>query len=280
MAHNSNCAQAERPRCECDCGGARHGCQGAFGIAGSSAGAVREYIDQRERDWFTRPSRMNGGQAAIGCARADVVHWLHRDRDLLECARTTQERAFEDAAGASTRGMVLRGLSEHLGPQRMREFQGWAGRTHFWCELLAQMACAIAQYERLRARMFRTLEDVLAQGRVQELPEGLRRSGAIHLTVWSAWRYVLEPIVVTSAVGTLATLLARGEVQPLLWPIRVIAVLMCPDASDHDAVRKYCWEPIVRHGSAEVRQVIRARLAQEFPGNLWFPQAGGVLGGT
>ncbi|MEU5876453.1 hypothetical protein [Spirillospora sp. NPDC047279] len=271
MAHNTGCAKAQRPGCECDCGGARHGCQGAFEIAEASEDAVRTFMAAKENDWHGR--RLVGlsqGQAAIGCAKADVVCWLHRDRALRECAKSATERAFEHDPETPEQGLVLSGLTSHLGSQRMLEFQEWARTTHFWCELLAQMAFALDHYERLRARMFRAVEDVLSQLDGPPPPDVVRRAAVIRMAVWSAWRYVLEGILAASGTGAgLKALLDDGNVQPLIWPIRVIAVLMCPDASCHPMVREHCWEPIVRHGGAEVRHEVRERLAGAFPGNAW-----------
>jgi hypothetical protein len=75
----------------------------------------------------------------------------------------------------------------------------------------------------------------------------------------------------------LATLLSAGDLEPLLWPVRVITVLMCPDASKHWAVREHCWEPIVRHGKAAVRQEVRTRLTEAFPEHSGFASNQGAL---
>jgi hypothetical protein len=107
-----------------------------------------------------------------------VVHWLHRDRDLLKIARTSQEETFEDDPDTPTQGMVLRSVAEHLGPQRMEEFQKWAAENHFWCELLAQMASALAQYEKIRGRMFQLVEDVLCRRYESALPRWIGSRGS------------------------------------------------------------------------------------------------------
>ncbi|MFI0482266.1 hypothetical protein ACH34T_16700 [Actinomadura sp. 9N215] len=229
-------------------------------------------MKQQEKEWYARPARLSRGQAVIGCARADVVHWLHRDRELLDCARTAHAVTFEevDDSDAATRGLALRRVAAHLGSPLMEEFQQWAGETHFWCELLAQIACALTQYEEIRGRMFRMVEDVLHQRDERPLPDGLRRAGAIGSAVHWAWRFVLASVVAASGAGSLATLLASGDVERLLWPIRVIAVLMCPDASHHPTVREHCWEPIVRLARAEVRNSVRERLTQVFADDPWF----------
>ncbi|MEU6748504.1 hypothetical protein ABZ914_20000 [Spirillospora sp. NPDC046719] len=256
-----------------------HGCQGAFEVADGEDEAVYEYVAKREQDWLARPSGLNRKQAAIGCARADVVHWMHRDRWLLNCAKTAEEAAFEDAAQLPGRGMVLRGLTDQLGSPRMRQFQRWAGETHFWCELLAQMAQAISRYEELKGRMIPTVERILASREAPELTDGLRRTGVIGVAVNSTWRYLLENIHTASGIeNSLMTLLNCGQVDSLIWPIRVIAVLMCPDASRHPTVRRYCWDPIIRHGAAKVRDEVQERLAQVFPDDPWFAQPGKLPG--
>ncbi|URM96953.1 hypothetical protein LUW76_22820 [Actinomadura madurae] len=272
MAHNWSCAEAKNPGCDCACGGAGHGCRGAFKIADGPLDGVLELVKQREDAWDprgvkpTRPTR----QAVIGCGQAEVVHWLHRDRGLLYCAWTTQTVAFEEDPSAPAQGMVLRRVDEHLGSELMAEFQKWALAKHFWCELLAQMACAIAQYEILRGRIFRTVESLIEQQHGQTFPDALRNAGSIGSAVHWAWRYVLPSVVAASGAGSLATVLASGDLERLLWPIRVIAVLMCPDASDHAMVREHCWYPVLRLARAEVRGAVRERFTQVFREDPWF----------
>ena len=269
MAHNKKCAEARFPRCDCECGGSRHGCQGVFNVADGTREDVLFYREQREKDWVEKPSNLTWGQAAIGCAQADVAHWLHRDRNLLVCARAAQRVSFEDTPDEPAQGLVLRRVTEHLGQQQMEGFQVWARETHFWCEVLAQMARALALYEEVRERMFAMVEDAFQRGGGQALPDGLSRAGAIGSAVQWTWRYVLASVVAASGAGSLMALLSSGNVQPLLWPVRVIAVLMCPDASRHRAVREYCWQPIAGLVSAEVRHEVRERLAQVFSEDPW-----------
>ncbi|MEO3788477.1 hypothetical protein ABGB12_34555 [Actinocorallia sp. B10E7] len=191
----------------------------------------------------------------------------NRDRALREHSRTTGEVAFEDVPDTQGRGLVLRDLSECLGPELMGEFQAWAARTHFWCELLAQFAYAITRYQQLKGLLPSAVEKTLAARETAPPPEGPDGSEITGIAVHATWRYVLEAMAVVSGVPPVP-LLERGET--ILWPIRVIAVLMCPDASRHEAVREHCWAPILRHGEASVRQEVRDRLAQVFPDDRWF----------
>lgn len=284
MVHNSKCANAKRPECTCECGGAGHGCQGAFEIADGPLDGVLANRDQRESDWNARPrpSKLTAGQAAIACAQADVIHWLHRDRDLLKCVRAAQAAAFEADPIEATQGMVLQKVVAHLGAcsgedtesALMDDFQKWARKKHFWCELLAQMVCVLAQYEKLRNRVFRLVEDVLQQRWEESLPDRLRGTGVIGAAVQWAWRYVLANLAAATGAASLAALLAAGDVHRLIWPIRIIAVLMCPDADDHPTVREHCLKPILALAHAEahevIRDIVRQRLAAAFPDDSWF----------
>jgi len=204
---------------------------------------------------------MTEKQAAVGCARAAVVHWLHRDRILLGHARTAEKRAFEDEADLLDFGLVLRGLERELGPQRMKAFQAWAGESHFWCELLAQFALVLSRYEQFKNITASTVARALLLRDAAPMPEGLERGELVGIAAHATWRYLLEGLVVASGAC---------DPQALIWPVRVIGVLMCPDASRHRAVREHCLTPIVQEGRTEVREEVRDRLSGAFPEDPWF----------
>ncbi|GAA3219487.1 hypothetical protein [Actinocorallia longicatena] len=216
---------------------------------------------ERDEDWRRPPAGMNERQAAIGCARASVVQWLHHDRVLLRQARTADRRAFEDEAELPDLGLVLRGLERELGPQGMREFQAWAGASHFWCELLAQFAFALGRYEQFRNIVASTVERALLTRDSPPMPEGLDHGELMGIASHATWRYLLEGLIAASG---------GFDPQALIWPVRVITVLMCPDASRHPAVREHCLAPIVRESRTRVREEIRDRLSSSFPEDPWF----------
>jgi len=126
----------------------------------------------------------------------------------------------------------------------MGEFQAWAARTHFWCELLAQIAYAITRYRRLKGLIPSAVEETIATRKTAPPPEGPDGSGIMGIAVHATWRYVLEAMSLASGVP--------------------------PVPSHHEAVREYCWAPILRHGEASIRQEVRDRLAQVFPDDRWF----------
>jgi hypothetical protein len=51
----------------------------------------------------------------------------------------------------------------------------------------------------------------------------------------------------------------------LIWPARVLAVLMCREPRRHRAVREYCVKPIVEKGTARIKEEVKGRLRQAFP---------------
>ncbi|GAB2827136.1 hypothetical protein GCM10022221_26640 [Actinocorallia aurea] len=257
MAHNSSCAQAEGPECTCTCGGARHGCQGGFDLADKPIEKVLEYVAEREEEWRSLPKK----QAAIGCARATVISWLHRDVHLLSHTRAAEQRAFENDARQLDQGLFLRVLEAELGPLRMAEFQSWAGESHFWCELLAQLAFALSRYEHFWNTVAYTVERALLGRDDVPVPPGLEPAGPIGIAAHASWRYLHEGLITASGAF---------DPQALIWPARVIAVLMCPDASNHPAVREHCLAPILQEGRAEAGQEVRDRLSRTFTEDPWF----------
>lgn len=272
MAHNAPCANAMHPGCRCSgCGGAQHGWQGALAIAADgSGGGPRRFAEARENDWFNKPPKLNRRQAAVGSARADIIMWLHRDTELHEGAvRVAQP--FDVRKTEPELGRVLREFAANLGPDKTKVFQTWAVETHFWCELLAQAAGALNRFRREYERARQAVEDVLVQREDPDWPESLDRREAIGLAVRLVWKYVLPAAVAASGLaGAVLPLPRLDDVSKLIWPIRVLAVAMCPDPSNHKAVCRYCLDPICTFAKAEVRREVRQRLLQHLPED-WIP---------
>ncbi|MCD0448018.1 hypothetical protein LO762_02225 [Actinocorallia sp. API 0066] len=259
MAHNDSCGRARQPGCKCACGGAKHGCQGGFEAAEGSRETVLIYVAERDRDWVRPPAGTSAAQAAIGCVLADVVHWLHRDRVLLDHTRGAQQRAFGGVADLPDFGLVLRVLEVHL-EDGMKDFQKWALETHFWCELLAQLALTLTHYSKFKNTIAVTITKALLLRDSAPMPDSLNQSEITEMATHATWRYLLEGLII-----------AAGAYDPesLIWPVRVIAVFMCPDISRHPAVREHCVTPIVEEGRAKIRDEVRDRLVNAFPAGSW-----------
>jgi hypothetical protein len=154
---------------------------------------------------------------------------------------------------------VIPKLRKEFGDQRIKTFQKQAGKVHFWCELLAQTAHALSEFKGQYNRAKQAVIAVLTRDGEQR-PDG--------------WTYLLsEQEVIERAVELVFEHLPRiatggiaiHDAFKLIWPARVLAVLMCREPRRHPAVREYCVKPIVQHGTAEIRERVKDRLRQAFP---------------
>jgi hypothetical protein len=286
IGHSTNCERAEKPPCACQCGGAEHGWQGALAIAAASSD--RELLRfEREADQAWKqveprrtgqrkpgPQTSAGQQAAIKTFVAEVIRWLRRDRNLCEATRQLGEpfRISRDTDPDARRrrltaeeeeqfveAHVIPRLRKEFGDQRIKDFQKKAGQAHFWCELLAQTAHAL---DKFRGRYDRARKAVVAV---------LTSAGERRPDGWTA--LLAEKEVIERAVDLVFKHLPRvatGSITVedafrLIWPARVMAVLMCREPRRHSAVCDYCVKPIVRYGAAEIRKRVKDRLRQAFP---------------
>lgn len=284
--HSKNCEAAEKPPCACECGGAEHGWQGAFTIvATASNGELRELERKTDQAWDQvmrprtgqsrpGPQTVDGQRAAIKGFIGDMIRWLRNDRNLYETAKQVGEpfRISRDIDPEDPRrnptaeeerrfveDHVIPTLREEFGEQRIKEFQKQAGKAHFWCELLAQTAHALDEFRGRYNQAKRAVVAVLTSDG-DERPAG--------------WEALLpERVVIERAVDLVFKHLPRiatggiaiEDAFVLIWPARVLAVLMCREPRRHLAVREYCIKPIVRYGVAEIREKIKERLRQAFP---------------
>ncbi|GAA4081226.1 hypothetical protein [Actinomadura miaoliensis] len=278
MGHNSRCGEATRPGCRCTgCGGAQHGWQGTFIIASEPTGQrARQFADDRERDWLNKRNGLTRAQAAIGCAVADIVLWLRREAPLLAGTREVTG-PFDRGGDDPERGRLLSEIENRLGPDKTKRFQSWAVANHFWCELLARAAHVLDELRQMYEGGLRAVEMLLARAgqtaermmlRVVEdhlgWPPGLGRDD-VQTVIGLATRSLFEnvPLAARMALGS-------DDLLELIWPIRVLAIVMCKDPSKHEAVCRYCLDPICASARAEVRTEVRDRLL----GNLkreWLP---------
>lgn len=300
--HSAACERAQQPLCACSCGGAEHGWQGALAIAAAPSGEeLREFRRNADESWEavrreaensnarrrkSWPETGRGQSAAIGSFIADLVRWLRRDQKMYEATKQVGERfrvSRDKNPDAPRRpleheeherfveGHVIPRLRREFGDRRIDVFQAKARAAHFWCELLAQTANAL--------HMFEERYDQAQQAVVR----GLTRDGEARPDGWTA--VLAEEAVIRRAValvfeylpGIVTGGVVAGDVFPLVWPVRALAVLMCREPRRHEAVRVYCVRPIVEYGSAEIREQVKERLRQAFPFDWPAPFTAGRL---
>ncbi|MFC5187283.1 hypothetical protein [Actinomadura harenae] len=284
--HNERCENAERPKCRCTgCGGSRHGWQGAINIASDASGErLAKLVDATDKGWCAalrprnkrtfpngepRPPIRSEQQAAIESARADVVAWLHRSPDrLAELKKAGEPFDWErnDDVREFVETHVVPALEHKFGPERVKQFQAHAVATHFWCELLAQIARVLSELKENYEKAKEEVKTALTSGVMNTLPtwELLQPyEDMIKASVDVVWRSVEQA---PRAVG----LPGPEDLFELIWPIRVLALLMCKDPSEHPAVREHCLNPVMRWGEVRMREEVKARLRWSFP-EEWLP---------
>jgi hypothetical protein len=284
--HSTNCEQAEKPPCACQCGGAEHGWQGALAIAAArSDGKLLRFEREADEAWDQAkdtspgqrkpgPQTSAGQRAAIKTFIGEVIRWLRRDETLYEATEqlgepfrisrdidpddprrrpsTKEEEQFVEAH-------VIPELRQRFGDQRIKDFQKKAGNAHFWCELLAQTAHALDEFRDRYNRAKRAVVTALTSDDEQR-PDGwaslLQEREVVERAVELVFKHL--PRIATGGI-------AVQDAFGLIWPARVLAVLMCREPRRHPAVREYCVNPIVEYGKARIKEEVKDRLRQAFP---------------
>lgn len=287
VGHSTNCEGATKPPCTCQCGSAEHGWQEALDIAAaSSSGRLLKREQEANQDW-DKATRDHAGRrkagaetaagqhAAIKSFIANVIGWLRRDPDLhkatkqlgepFRISRDTDPNAPRQSPASKEEKQfvethVIPGLRKKFGDQRIKEFQEKAGNAHFWCELLAQTAHALDEFKGQYNRAKKAVVAVLTSTDDQR-PKGwasllLSHQAVIEWAVKLVFKHL--PKVATGGIPV------EGALS-LIWPARVLAVLMCREPRRHPAVREYCVKPIVDEGTAKIKEEVKDRLRQAFP---------------
>lgn len=288
--HSKNCERAEKPPCACACGGAEHGWQHALAIAAASSDdALRELEWKADEAWDAvvkpagdlgavrrkpKPQTADGKHAAVKAVTAAVVRWLWNDQDLREVTKCLGEpfrisrdkdpdaprrRPADEERERFVEDHVIPRLRREFGDRRIDAFQEQARKAHFWCELLAQTAHALNECEERYDQVKQTVVLLLTSDDERH-PDG-----------WAALlpdRAIMERAVelICEYLSRIATGgVAAEDVFRLVWPIRILAVLMCREPRRHPAILEYCIKPIVGHVAAAIREQVKDRLRQAFP---------------
>ncbi|MFC5753331.1 hypothetical protein [Actinomadura rugatobispora] len=289
--HSKNCERAEKPPCACECGGAEHGWQGALTIAAASSDRdLRELEQKADKAWDAvlkraerpgtgrgkpGPQTADGQRAAIKGFVAEVVRWLRRDQNIYgatkqfgEPFRISRDKDPDDSRRRPTpeeherfvEAHVIPRLRRELGDRRLDAFQEEARKAHFWCELLAQTAHALDEFQDRYMQAKQAVIAVLLSSDDGERPDGWASLLPEHVVIRRAVELVFEHLPRAATGGITA-----DDAFRLIWPARVLAVLMCREPRRHPAVREYCVKPIVEYGAAEIREQVKDRLRQAFP---------------
>lgn len=295
MGHYPACEKATSRRCVCQkCCGSLHGWVDAIDLTkrGNSSRRIA-FRRKAERDWKaafagrtrTKPS-FRKKSAGIDLCQAEIIDrlalrdsavpgadlpadsaadelWkpdleLVRDMDTSECGAGFVDKV-EMLANRVVSG-VLQDIEQECGgtiPISVRV----ALADHFWCDLLAQLAHAIDGGLKHLESVPDRIADWVMKSREQ-----------------SRWRHLEDRVVRTAArslwkrvrLVTFSGLLNRAVVLPV---VRVLAILICKAPERHEAVVRYCVDPLEKDLFAKIRDKLVAVLSE------WLPRMGGAAVG-
>lgn len=246
MAHTRGCAEAKRHKCECaGCGGSEHGWTGRLALARGSAEERAAFRAQADHAWAraskrkTRTPSAAKQAAGTDTAVADVVDWLAKNPYAID---NVQE------IGNALTDTVIKELDRSLG-QAARQSRMEAMTDHFWCDLLAALACAISEFKKQLDRIPERVTSAVLESRDADH----RRS-------------IIEDIVVRYAVRTTWKAIQKlsffDQIDNLIRATRILGILICKAPEQHPAVARCCLAPLT---GGVISAATKERLMEIFP---------------
>ncbi|GAA2140513.1 hypothetical protein [Actinomadura napierensis] len=195
-------------------------------------------------------------EAAIDTSIADLVDWL---------AVTISIADKVQALGHSLTGNAMGQLKAELEVDQLEAFKA-ASVNHFWCELLACLACTIDSFGKLSDQLNERLSRTMIASKYGEaIPDNVILC-AIQATL--------------NAIPAALPLPHPNNVDHVLWPLRILAILMCKAPERHEAVSRCCLDPIAAGTDELVKSAIadatKERLVQVLPPD-WLPTTRSAL---
>lgn len=253
MTHNASCANAKLHKCNCvGCGGAQHGWQGHLDLARQSHAGMRKEFRARvnERWGQNRPgspkARLTRDRraAAADSAIIDLVDWLACHPQQIELVQSIGDLLAKD---------VAEHLERSLGSAKWKHARR-SFLDHFWCDLLAALAAAIARFNAITDRIPEYAERMILESRALDQRTKIDEV-LVRLATQAVWKLIkrLPPF---------------GQVEEFHRAIRILAILLCPAPENHPAVYHHCVVPLVGEGARElISTETKRRLEEIFPDN-------------
>jgi hypothetical protein len=174
--------------------------------------------------------------AGADSAVADLIDWLASNRGAIELVQ---------AIGNSLSKRVLPELESTANPSELPNRKSMA--NHFWCDLLAGMACAYEGMKRgLHGEVERTVKIALQSRRENERPVFAR--AAVKIAAQITWTSVTE---LSHSVG----------IEDGVRAVRILAILTCPEPENHMSVARCCMAPLT---GGLISEETRTRLSEVF----------------
>jgi hypothetical protein len=256
--HPSKCEEAVHNKCVCQaCGGALHRWSWCLKAATESSGELR---DQRRREldsaWVKAQEKdavASKAEVAVNTGVIDVVDWLAEDFQATP-------NVNEDN---STVSYLKAGLTHLVGDKARSEIDQLVGgpgpsskpnptrialADHFWCDLFAAIARAIADLNADLDKIPQEATKLIIASRADrnnlvkpkraDKPRSKSRKDLedkiIELAVKSVFKAAWKPV--QAVYGAKLGLLARHA--------RILAILICPAPEHHRAVMEDCMKPM------------------------------------
>ncbi len=265
MTHPINCEEAQHHKCLCtNCGGLQHGWPYRLRLAYAPTGEKRDIARQKAEEKWTTASKGRENkkptypmmEAAIDTSIADLVDWLAKEISITDRVQ---------ALGHTLTGNAMERLSNELGADRLKDFKT-ASVNHFWCELLASLACMVNDLGELSDQLSNGLSQAIISSKYSKtIPDDVATS---------AVRATLKAITVAFPLPH------PVSVDHLLWPLRILAILMCKAPERHESVSRCCLDPIAASTDEQVRSAIaettKERLVRALPSD-WLPVTRSIL---
>ena len=265
--HHHGCENATQHKCVCtQCEGALHGWPSRLSYVresdGRSRAAFRARADQRWADAHNghtkrKPSKRKKA-AATDAAEADIVDWMAgeltsiaeaRDITADEIGRGTPDQIVQ-TFGDIVANKVANELEHHL--SSVSAGQRVNLTSHFWCDLLAAIACGMAKFKHELDKVPDYAIKAIIESRDSEgraIDEFM-----IKLAVKTAW----------TAIKSLS--LIPHQIDATLRAIQMLAIFICPATEDHQEVIMCCVDPLAKSGfEAVIKEETKKKLMQVLP---------------
>jgi hypothetical protein len=190
------------------------------------------YHSTRKRSVSSPPSEKLQA-ACIDSTLIDIVDFMAEYPTIITEVRQTGELLVKVSEDGPSKGDGRRKLVE----------------SHFWCELLAQLAGGMDDLAEQTAKVPEHVKSTMFQN--EDTPEEL--SGH--------YPQDLAPLVDLVSTGYFA-LPFFTQLDQALLVLRILAVLVCPAPEHHPSVQRPCMQPLTREVISELAV---SRLKEVFP---------------
>ena len=257
MAHTASCGNATTRECRCGgCAGSRHGWIGALSLAQPTMVGVRaDEHRASERAWkdanksqSKRGPTLKRSRAAVDAAKADITDWLAAS--LVDSPSSVTE--LVESLGGIVSTDVFDALCNALGAENSNKVRAEYAQKHFFCALLAELACSMQVFK-------------------DNLDQAIKKVAASLISYNIAKKNVRISEVVTDAASEAAVegihrlidnMPAVRNFNDLHRAVRILATMTCPAPEKHEAVIRCCLAPL---GAPIVSGIVTDRLKMAMP---------------